>query len=77
MIQTNELKLNKTNMETDGEEYFDFDEDLNKNWDKIDEFAKEQRLSGVYFKKIRDITIQIPGTITEEHELEYFEVNGD
>lgn len=76
MIQTDELQLNKTNMETDGEQYFDFDVDLNQNWDKIDEFAKDQRLSGVYFKKLKDVTIYIPGTITEEHEVDFYEVGG-
>lgn len=63
-------------METDGEQYFDFDRDLNENWDKIDEFAKEQRLSGVYYDKIKDITIEIPSQepVTEEVEVDYYEI---
>lgn len=36
MNYTDELDLNKTNMETDGNDVFDFDRDLNQNWDKID-----------------------------------------
>lgn len=35
-ILTNILKLFKTDMTTDGDDFFDFDRDLNQNWDKID-----------------------------------------
>lgn len=34
---TQNLELFKTDMETDGEDLFDFDRDLNQNWDKLDE----------------------------------------
>ncbi|MCD7779758.1 MAG: hypothetical protein LUH05_03705 [Candidatus Gastranaerophilales bacterium] len=33
---TKNLSLYKTDMTTDGNDYFDFDRDLNDNWDKID-----------------------------------------
>lgn len=33
---TETLGLKKTNMETDGDDFFLFDDDLNENWDKID-----------------------------------------
>lgn len=75
-IFTNFLKLFKTDMETDGNDYFDFDRDLNQNWDKIDDFASEQVLTGVYYEKIKNQTIYIPGTVTEEHEVDFYEVNG-
>lgn len=75
-ILTDFLKLFKTDMATDGNDYFDFDRDLNQNWDKIDEFAQEQVLSGVYFTKIRDMTAYIPGTIEREYDVDYYEVDG-
>lgn len=75
-ILTDVLKLFKTNMETDGNDLFDFDRDLNQNWDKIDEFAKEQVLSGVYYEKIKNMTIYIPGTVTRDVEVDYYEVDG-
>ena len=75
-ILTDVLKLFKTNMETDGNDLFDFDRDLNQNWDKIDEFAKDQVLSGVYYEKIKNMTIYIPGTVTRDVEVDYYEVNG-
>ena len=75
-ILTDFLKLFKTDMATDGNDYFDFDRDLNQNWDKIDEFAQEQVLSGVYFTKIRDMTAYIPGTTQQEYEVDYYEVDG-
>ena len=34
--ETQNLKLFKTDMATDGDELFDFDRDLNENWEKID-----------------------------------------
>lgn len=34
--QTENLQLYKTDMETDGNDLFNFDTDLNQNWDKID-----------------------------------------
>ncbi len=34
---TETLELKKTNMETDGDDLFDFGEDLDRNWEKIDE----------------------------------------
>ena len=34
--QTENLQLYKTDMETDGNDFFNFDTDLNQNWDKID-----------------------------------------
>ncbi len=75
-ILTDVLKLFKTNMETDGNDLFDFDRDLNENWDKIDEFAKDQVLSGVYYEKIKNMTIYIPGTVTRDVEVDYYEVDG-
>ncbi len=33
---TKNLSLYKTDMDTDGNDYFDFERDLNENWDKID-----------------------------------------
>lgn len=75
-IFTDILKLFKTNMATDGDDFFDFDRDLNQNWDKIDDFAKEQVLSGVYYEKIKDMTIHIPGIVTRDVEVDYYEVNG-
>jgi len=75
-ILTDVLKLFKTNMETDGNDLFDFDRDLNQNWDKIDEFAKDQVLSGVYYEKIKNMTIYIPGTVTRDVEVDYYEVDG-
>jgi len=38
---TETLGLKKTNMETDGDDLFLFDEDLDENWDKIDIAIKE------------------------------------
>ena len=73
---TNRLNLRKTNMNTDGDDFFRFDVDLDDNWDKIDEFAKQEELSGVYFTKIRDMTALIPGRIEQEYEVSYYEVNG-
>ncbi|MCD8025095.1 MAG: hypothetical protein LUE64_06125 [Candidatus Gastranaerophilales bacterium] len=34
--KTTTLNLYKTDMDTDGNDYFDFDRDLNENWEKID-----------------------------------------
>ena len=75
-IFTNFLKLFKTDMATDGDDYFDFDRDLNQNWDKIDEFANYEALNGVYFEKMKDVSIEIPSdeTVTEEIEVDYYEV---
>ena len=75
-ILTDFLKLFKTDMSTDGNDYFDFDRDLNQNWDKIDEFAQEQVVSGVYYEKIKNKVIYIPGEVTEEKEVDFYEVNG-
>ena len=38
--ETTNLRLFKTNMATDGNDSFDFDRDLNQNWDKIDEYTE-------------------------------------
>lgn len=39
---TNLLKLFLTNMETDGDEYFDFDKDINQNFLKVEERFQPQ-----------------------------------
>lgn len=75
-ILTDFLKLFKTDMATDGNDYFDFDRDLNQNWDKIDNFAKEQVLTGVYYNKIKNKIMYLPGEATVEHEVDFYEVNG-
>lgn len=36
-LNSSNLDLYKTDMKTDGDDLFDFDRDLNENWDKIDE----------------------------------------
>lgn len=73
---TEELKLFLTDMETDGEELFDFDRDLNENFIKIDEAAKYESLHGVYFEKMKDITIEIPTDepALEDVDIEYIEI---
>ena len=72
-IFTDILKLFKTNMATDGDDFFDFDRDLNQNWDKIDEFAQEEELTGVYFDKLRDINVPVPGSGTQSIDIDYYE----
>jgi len=73
--QTNRLNLYKTDMQTDGDDLFDFDRDLNQNWDKVDDFADYEAINGVYFDKMKDITIEIPSDepVIEEIEVDYYE----
>ena len=37
---TETINLKKTNMATDGDDFFMFDKDLDENWDKIDDSIK-------------------------------------
>ena len=60
--QTDELKLFKYDGVDDADNTFNIDTGLNDNWEKIDEFAKKQRLSGLYYKAIEEVTIDIPET---------------
>lgn len=72
-IFTNILRLFKTDMTTDGNDVFDFERDLNQNWDKIDEFANEQVLSGVYYDKLRNITVPLPQPGVVSVDIDYYE----
>lgn len=74
--ETSRLNLYKTDMETDGDDLFDFDRDLNQNWDKVDEFADYEAINGVYFDKMKDITIEIPSDekVVEEIDVDYYEI---
>lgn len=47
MSETKNLNLFLTNMETDGNDYFDFERDLNQNWKKIDEAIGNIQTSAV------------------------------
>ena len=67
---TDELNLYKTDMQTDGNHLFDFDRDLNQNWDKIDNFAK----SALGFEQLGTITITIPKRTTVYDEVDYIDV---
>lgn len=44
-LNSSNLDLYKTDMETDGDDLFDFDRDLNENWDKIDERFSVQTIT--------------------------------
>ena len=61
-ILTDVLKLFKYNTTTDGEQTFNMDTGLNENWDKIDNFAKNVQLSGVFYEELEEdeITITLP-----------------
>lgn len=74
--ETSRLNLYKTDMETDGDDLFDFNRDLNQNWDKVDEFADYEAINGVYFDKMKDITIEIPSDekVVEEIDVDYYEI---
>lgn len=58
MTQTTQnLGLVKTDMETDGEDLFDFDRDLNENWDKIDlQVAKKEDLNNKANKDLSNLS---------------------
>jgi hypothetical protein len=62
--QTDVLKLNLTDMETDGNELFNFDEDLNVNFVKIDEAISELQNSN------KDTTAGIPPSICKNLRVE-------
>ena len=53
-IKTLFLNLFKTDMATDGDDYFDFDRDLNDNWDKIDEYAQNATNERATFRDIHN-----------------------
>lgn len=58
MTQTTQnLGLVKTDMETDGNELFNFDTDLNQNWDKIDlQVAKKEDLNNKANKDLSNLS---------------------
>lgn len=61
------LSLFETDMATDGDDYFDFERDLNENWEKIDDSIKTlwERNDGLY--KPVDLTVLHADEINSEH----------
>lgn len=63
--QTETLKLFKYDGVDDADNTFNLDTGLNENWEKIDDFAKKQKLAGVYYKELEEVTVDAPATYTE------------
>lgn len=63
-VLTDILKLFKYDTEADKKQTFNIDRALNENFDKIDNFAKSELASGVYYEEIDESTIVVPDGAT-------------
>ena len=63
-VLTDILKLFKYDTKADKKQTFNIDRALNENFDKIDNFAKSELASGVYYEEIDESTIVVPDGAT-------------
>lgn len=59
-VLTDILKLFKYDTEADKKQTFNIDKALNENFDKIDNFAKSELASGVYYEEIGESEMVVP-----------------
>ena len=60
--QTETLNLFEYDTEKDKKQTFNIDKALNDNFDKIDKFAENELVSGVYFEEYDDETVIVEET---------------
>lgn len=63
-VLTDILKLFKYDTVADKKQTFNIDKALNDNFDKIDDFAKNELASGVYYEEIEETTVNVPNGAT-------------
>lgn len=57
---TETLGLFKYDTDVDKKKTFNINKALNDNWDKIDAMAQKEKVSGVYYTELEEITISNP-----------------
>ncbi len=68
---TENLNLYLTDMETDGNDYFDFDRDLNENWEKIDKSFSKTLVKS----KITNCILEAPNGVLTKTETGFITSN--
>lgn len=74
-VLTDILKLFKYDTEADKKQTFNIDKALNDNFDKIDDFAKNELASGVYYEEIEETTVNVPNGATLPIGTTYIEID--
>ena len=74
-VLTDILKLFKYDTEADKKQTFNIDKALNENFDKIDDFAKNELAEGVYYEEVGESSMVVPSGATLPIGTTYIEID--